>query len=100
MACSFAPHNIVEAIDAIVAQIKNENITVEELHKILIAPDFPTGGTIINQRELINAYKTGNGRVRVRGKYKVEKVNRNREMVVFYEIPFGVAKEALISSIV
>ena len=100
MACSFAPHNIVETIDAIIAQIKNEDITIEELHKILIAPDFPTGGIIINQRELIDAYKTGNGRARVRGRYKVEKVNRNREMIVLYEIPFGVAKEALISSIV
>lgn len=100
MACSFAPHNLVETIDAIIAQIKNDNITVEELHSILVAPDFPTGGTIINQRELIEAYKTGNGRARVRGKYKVEKVNRNREMLVFYEIPYGVSKENLISSIV
>ena len=100
MACSFAPHNLTETIDAIIAQINNDSISVEELHKILLAPDFPTGGTIINQRELIEAYKTGNGRVRVRGKYKVEKVNRNREMLVFYEIPYGVSKENLISSIV
>ena len=100
MACSFAPHNLVETIDAIIAQINNENISIDELHKILLAPDFPTGGIIINQRELIDAYKTGNGRVRVRGKYKVEKVNRNREMLVFYEIPYGVSKESLISSIV
>lgn len=99
MACSFAPHNIVETLDSIIAQIKNPDITIEELHKILTAPDFPTGGTIINQRELIDAYRTGNGRVRVRGKYQVEKMNRNREMLVFTEIPYGVAKEALIASI-
>lgn len=100
MACSFAPHNIVEAIDAIVSQIKNSDITIEELHKILIAPDFPTGGVITNQRELLDAYKTGKGSVRVRGKYKVEKLNRNREMLVFHEIPYGVTKEALIVNIV
>lgn len=99
MACSFAPHNMNEVIDAIVATINNRDITVEELHSEYIkAPDFPTGGTIINQHELINGYKTGKGRVRVRGRYKVEKIGK-KECVVFYEIPYGVKKEKLIEDI-
>ena len=99
MACSFAPHNMNEVIDGIVATINNRDITVEELHKEYIkAPDFPTGGTIINQHELLNGYKTGKGRVRIRGKYNVEKIGR-RECLVFYEIPYGVKKEKLIEDI-
>ena len=99
MACSFAPHNINEVIDGIIATINNREITVEELHKEYIkAPDFPTGGTIINQHELLNGYKTGKGRVRIRGKYNVEKIGR-RECLVFYEIPYGVKKEKLIEDI-
>lgn len=99
MACSFAPHNMNEVIDGIIATINNRDITIEELHSQYIkAPDFPTGGTIINQAELINGYKTGRGRVRVRGKYKVEKIGK-RECVVFYEIPYGVKKEKLIEDI-
>ena len=99
MACSFAPHNMNEVIDGIIATINNRDITVEELHKEYIkAPDFPTGGTIINQHELLNGYKTGKGRVRIRGKYNVEKIGR-RECLVFYEIPYGVKKEKLIEDI-
>ena len=99
MACSFAPHNMNEIIDGIIATINNRDITVEELHKEYIkAPDFPTGGTIINQHELLNGYKTGKGRVRIRGKYNVEKIGR-RECLVFYEIPYGVKKEKLIEDI-
>lgn len=99
MACSFAPHNINEVIDGIIATINNRDITVEELHKEYIkAPDFPTGGAIINQHELLNGYKTGKGRVRIRGKYNVEKIGR-RECLVFYEIPYGVKKEKLIEDI-
>ena len=99
MACSFAPHNMNEVIDGIIATINNRDITIEELHKEYIkAPDFPTGGTIINQHELLNGYKTGKGRVRIRGKYNVEKIGR-RECLVFYEIPYGVKKEKLIEDI-
>ena len=99
MACSFAPHNMNEIIDGIIATINNRDITVEELHKEYIkAPDFPTGGTIINQHELLNGYKTGKGRVRIRGKYNVEKIGR-RECLVFYAIPYGVKKEKLIEDI-
>lgn len=99
MACSFAPHNMNEVVDGIIATINNRDITVEELHKEYIkAPDFPTGGTIINQHELLNGYKTGKGRVRIRGKYKVKKIGR-RECLVFYEIPYGVKKEKLIEDI-
>ena len=98
MACSFASHNLTEVMSAIKAQIENPDITVEELHKFILAPDFPTGGQLINQHELLSAYKTGKGRARVRGKYKVEKSNR-KDMLVFYEIPYSVAKEALITNI-
>lgn len=97
-ACSFAPHNINETIEGVIAQIENPDITIEELHQIIKAPDFPTGGTLINQHELLNAYKTGKGRARVRGKYRIETINR-KECLVFYEIPYLTVKSSIVESI-
>lgn len=99
LACDFVPHNIVEVMGAVKAQIDNPNITVDELITYVKAPDFPTGGTIINQGDLKSIYTTGRGSVKVRGKYKIETKNK-KETVVFYEIPFGVKKEKLVASIV
>ena len=60
------------------------------------APDFPTGGLIINQNELLEGYQTGRGRVRLRGKYTVEKNGKTRENLIFTEIPYAVNKEKLL----
>ena len=94
MACSFAPHNLKEIIKAIVKVIRNSEITIEELMEDIQGPDFPTGGILINKNELIEAYKTGKGRARVRGKYEIEK-----NKIVFTEIPYGVGKCKLIEDL-
>lgn len=98
MACSFAPHNLTEMMNAIIATLENEKITIKELMEHISGPDFPTGGILINKDELLSAYQTGKGRARVRGKYVIE--GKKSDKIVFTEIPYGVMKETLIESIV
>lgn len=99
MACSFPSHHLGSTIDALLKFIENEDSTVEELYEVIEGPDFPTGGLIINKNELLDGYKTGKGRVRIRGKYIVEKNGKTRENLVFTEIPYAVNKEKLIGDI-
>ena len=98
MACSFAPHNLGAVVKAIEEYIKNDNITHEELLEIVGGPDFPTGGLVINKDELIEGYKTGRGRIRIRGKYKIEK-RGTKELIVFYEIPYMTKKSKIVEDI-
>lgn len=99
LACSFPPHHLGSTIDMIINRLNSTHNTVEELLKDLQGPDFPTGGVIINKNELLEGYKTGRGRVRVRGKYTVEPRSKNTENLIFTEIPYGVNKEKLITDI-
>ena len=99
MACNFAPHNLGEVMDAAIAYLNGTATTSDALAGIIKGPDFPTGGLIINQRELRSAYTTGKGRVRIRGQYKVEKTKAGTENLVFTSIPYKVSKEDLTSAI-
>ena len=99
MACSFAPHNVGEIMDAAIAYIKGEATTSNELLKYISGPDFPTGGLVINQNELKNAYLTGKGRARIRGEYTVEKARTGNDVLVFTSIPYKVSKEDLLAEI-
>jgi DNA gyrase subunit A len=101
MACSFAPHHLGSTIDAILKYIENEQVTTPELFETLGGPDFPTGGVIINKNELLEGYKTGKGRVRMRGKYHVEQEGKRnpKDLVVFTELPYAVNKERLVETI-
>lgn len=99
MACNFAPHNLGEVMDAAIAYLNGTATTSDALAGIINGPDFPTGGLIINQRELRSAYTTGKGRVRIRGQYKVEKTKAGTENLVFTSIPYKVSKEDLTSAI-
>ena len=88
MACNWLPHNLKEVADAIYAYMDGEtDIT-------LPGPDFPTGGIIINKKDIPAIMKTGHGSVKVRGKYKIEKQN-----IIFYEIPYGTKTEDLMTEI-
>ena len=87
MACNWAPHNLNEVAQAI-------NDYIDGKDPMLPGPDFPTGGIIINQKDISAIMKTGRGSVKIRGKYNMEGTN-----IVFTEIPYGVATEALIESI-
>ena len=87
MACNWAPHNLREVADAIYAYMDGGE-------PMLPGPDFPTGGIIINKNDIPAIMRTGHGSVKLRGKYNIE-----RQKIVFYEIPYGVATEALINEI-
>lgn len=98
MACSFAPHNIKEILEAVKYDLQNPEATIDELLNFIQGPDFPTEGLIINKNELISAYKTGKGRVRIRGEYVVE-IEPKTNLIVFTSIPYKVSKESLIIDI-
>lgn len=95
MACNFAPHNLGSVMDAITAYIRGDALDNEKLSAIIQAPDFPTGGQIINGRELSSIYKTGKGRVKIRGTYVVERTRDGRDRLVFTTIPYKISKEEL-----
>lgn len=88
MATSIPPHNTGEVIDAVLAYMKNPDITTEELLQIMPGPDFPTGGIVTNKDELLSIYKTGQGKIKLRGKVEVEKLKGGREQLVITEIPY------------
>ena len=73
MATSIPPHNLAEVADGVIAYMKNNDITVAELMKYIKGPDFPTGGIIVNQDELLSIYEKGTGKIRLRGKVEIEK---------------------------
>lgn len=88
MVTSTPPHNLGEVVDAVKAMIKNSRITDEELMEIVKGPDFPTGGIVVNKDELPQIYRTGTGKIRLRGKVEVEQVKGGRERIVITEIPY------------
>ena len=98
MACSFAPHNLNEVMDAAIHVTENPECDIKEILNYITGPDFPTGGTIINKDELPAAYLTGKGRARIRGEYIVES-DRRGDSIVFTSIPYKVSKEELVKEI-
>ena len=98
MACSFAPHNLREIMDAVVHVTNHPDCKVEELLNFITGPDFPTGGLLINKDELKAAYLTGKGRARVRGEYTVE-TKGGKDSIVFTSLPYKVSKETLTEDI-
>ena len=98
MACSFAPHNLNEVMDAAVHVVSNPDCDIKEILNYISGPDFPTGGTIINKDELPAAYLTGRGRARIRGEYIVES-DRRGDSIVFTSIPYKISKEDLVKEI-
>jgi DNA gyrase subunit A len=96
MATNMAPHNLNEVVDAIVACIDNPDLSFLDLIKIIPGPDFPTGGIIFGRNGILDAYKTGNGKVILRAKAEIEKTNTEREQIAITEIPYMVNKSALL----
>ena len=94
MACSFAPHNLTEVMNAAVHVLENPDCEVKSILNYITGPDFPTGGLIINKDELPAAYLTGKGRARIRGEYKIES-DKKGDSIVFTSIPYKVSKEDL-----
>lgn len=96
MATNMPPHNLSDTIDAIVAYINNNDIDIQELIKIIKAPDFPTGGIIYGYRGVQDSYETGRGRIVLRGKAHIETTPNGREKIIVTEIPYIVNKAELI----
>ena len=98
MATSIPPHNLSDTIDACIKRIDDENCSNDELIKIIKAPDFPTGASILGRDAAREAYETGIGKITVRSKSEIEETARGRMRIVIAEIPFQVNKARLIES--
>ncbi len=99
MATNIAPHNLGEVIDATLAQMKNPDISIEELVEIIPGPDFPTGAMILGHSGCRSAMHTGRGSVVMRARHMVEEIRKDRAAIVFTEIPYQVNKLRLIERI-
>ena len=88
MVTSIPPHNLGEVIDATLMFLKDPEMTTKDLMKYIKGPDFPTGGIVINEDELLNIYETGVGKIKVRGKVEVEKGKNGKTNLVITEIPY------------
>jgi DNA gyrase subunit A len=99
MATNMPPHNLREIGQGICAYIDKPDISIEELMQYAAGPDFPTGGIIFGKQGILSAFKTGRGKIIIRGKFHVETSKTGRETIVFTEIPYAVNKAALLERI-
>ena len=94
MATNIPPHNLGECIEGCIAYTKNSDITTQELMNFIKAPDFPTGGKIINEEDLLQIYEKGFGKIIIQSKYHIENED-DKKQIVFTEIPYQVNKQKL-----
>ncbi len=99
MATNMPPHNFTEVMNAVVAYIDNNDVTIDELMKHMKGPDFPTGGIICGTKQIESMYKTGRGQMRVRGRAHIEENKQGKETIIISEIPYNVNKTTLIEKI-
>ena len=95
-ATDIPPHNLQEALDAVLMRLDNENCTVDELMTVIKGPDFPTGGIIQGVEGIKKAYETGRGKIIVRSRTEIEAIKGNKEQIIISEIPFEVNKANMI----
>lgn len=99
LATNIPPHNLGEVIDATIAFIENKDITVKELMNYIKGPDLPTGGIIIGEQAIRSAYETGEGRVTLRAKTSIEKLDNDRYGIIITEFPYRRNKAKTLQSI-
>ncbi len=99
MATNIPPHNIGEICDGATALLDNQQTTDEELMALVQGPDFPTAGLVLGKQGIVDAYRTGRGRVIVRAKTEIEEMKNDREAIIITELPYQVNKAALIERI-
>jgi len=99
MATNIPPHNVNEICDALLLVIEDPNCGFKDIIKRLPGPDFPTGGIICGRKGIMEAYTTGRGHLKVRGKVDIETTKRGRERIVVTEIPYMVVKTTIVSKI-
>ena len=88
MATSIPPHNLTEALNGVIAYMKNPDINTEQMMEYIPGPDFPTGGIVANKDDLLAIYSTGAGKIKVRGKVEVEQMKGGKTRLVITEIPY------------
>ena len=98
-ATEIPPHNLSEVLDALIYLIKHPDAKIDELMTYIKGPDFPTGGLIIGNQGIKDAYETGRGRIQVRAKTKIKVTKGQKPQIVITEIPFGVNKAMLVKKI-
>ncbi|REJ35732.1 MAG: DNA gyrase subunit A [Bacillota bacterium] len=99
MATNIPPHNLTEVVDGLIKLIENPDVTTEELMRIVRGPDFPTGAQILGRDGIKEAYATGRGRIKVRGKARIEQMANGRQRIIITELPYQVNKANLIQKI-
>jgi DNA gyrase subunit A len=99
MATNVPPHNLGELIDGILLLLKNPNVEVTDLLECIKGPDFPTGGFIYGRHGIIDAFKTGKGSIKIRGKVEIEERTKQTESIVITEIPYALNKSNLVEKI-
>ncbi len=99
MATNIPPHNLSETVDGCLALLDNPEISVDELMEFITGPDFPTAGIINGRAGIVQAYRTGRGRIYVRARAGVEQLSNGRERIVITEIPYMLNKAKLIEKI-
>ncbi|HUT66647.1 MAG TPA: DNA gyrase subunit A [Spirochaetota bacterium] len=99
MATNIPPHNLRETVKAIITVIEKPDVSIKELMGILPGPDFPTGGMIIGRSGIEDAYKTGNGGIKIRAKVSIEGIKGGKDALIVNEIPYQVNKTRLIQEI-
>ena len=88
MATSIPTHNLGEVIDAVIAYMKDNTLTTKQLMKYIKGPDFPTGGIVVNQDDLLSIYESGTGKIKIRGKVETEEMKGGKKRLVITEIPY------------
>ena len=99
MATNIPPHNPTEIIDATLALVANPDTSLDELMRIVPGPDFPTGGIIIGRSGIRSAYETGRESITIRARHEIEEMARDRQAIIFIEIPYQVNKKTLLERI-
>ncbi|MFH0911877.1 MAG: DNA gyrase subunit A [Planctomycetota bacterium] len=99
MATNMPPHNLREICAALVKLCDRPEITVDELIQIVHGPDFPTGGLLCGREGIVEAYRTGRGRLCIRGRCHIENVGKDRQRIVVTEIPFQMTKQRVVDGI-
>jgi len=99
LATNIPPHNLVEGIDAVIAQLDDPEITVDELMAHIPCPDFPTGGFLLRSQEIRNAYSTGRGKLTLRARTSIEEQKNGRKLIAITELPYQTNKARLLEDI-
>ncbi len=99
LATNIPPHNLREAVAAVCLQIDDPQVPLEKLMKVMPAPDFPTGGILLDTPEIEEAYRTGRGKLTLRAKVHLEKGSAGRTLICITEIPYGISKAQMLEKI-